>query len=102
MLSRESILEWLREHDPERLRLLWEAADNIRRQHVGDEVHLRGLLEISNFCSRQCAYCGIRSDRPDLMRYRMRADEILARAAQRTPPPSGTEQLFFSPVRTRR
>ena len=29
-------------------------------EHVGDAVHLRGLIEISSHCARQCMYCGLR------------------------------------------
>ena len=50
--------------------------------HVGDAVHLRGLVEISNFCARQCAYCGLRAGNTGLTRYRMPADEILGAARQ--------------------
>ena len=43
----------------------WERAfakaDRVRREHVGDEVHLRGLVEVSNHCARRCAYCGLAS-----------------------------------------
>jgi biotin synthase len=71
---------WLRESDPTRLDQLWRRADTVRLQNVGDAVHLRGLLEISNHCMRQCAYCGLHRDRVDVTRYRMRADEIVASA----------------------
>ncbi|NLX57763.1 MAG: [FeFe] hydrogenase H-cluster radical SAM maturase HydE [Phycisphaerae bacterium] len=74
----DEILGWLREDNPDRLASLWRAADEVRRLNVGDEVHLRGLLEISNHCRRDCAYCGIRAGRPSLARYRMTAEEILA------------------------
>jgi biotin synthase len=77
-LDRESILRWLREDDPERLETLWKQADEARRAHVGDEVHLRGLIEISNFCVRQCGYCGIRAGNSGIERYRMSEDEIMA------------------------
>jgi len=73
---------WLREEDPERLKELWRRADEMRRLHVGDEVHLRGLVEISNFCARQCAYCGLRAGNNHLTRYRMPMDEIFAAAQQ--------------------
>jgi biotin synthase len=49
---------------------------------VGDDVFLRGLIEISNVCARQCHYCGIRSGNARLERYRMAAGEILACARQ--------------------
>ncbi len=72
------ILTWLREPDEQRLELLWSRADAARRQHVGDAVHLRGLIEISNFCVRHCGYCGLRAPNTRVERYRMSGDEIMA------------------------
>jgi biotin synthase len=80
--DKTEILNWLRETNAERLAELWRLADETRRSHVGDAVHLRGLVEISNFCARQCAYCGLRTGNESLVRYRMLADEIFE-AAQR-------------------
>ncbi len=77
-LTRDTILAHLRETDPDRITRLREEADRVRRETVGDEVHLRGLLEISNHCVRGCTYCGIRHDHESVTRYRMSADEILA------------------------
>lgn len=77
-LDREQILQWLREEDPTRLEQLWAMADSARARFVGSAVHLRGLIEISNYCVRQCTYCGLRSSNGDLDRYRMTADEIIA------------------------
>jgi biotin synthase len=77
-MGHELIPAWLRETDQRRLEELWRQADAVRREHVGDEVHLRGLIEISNHCARQCGYCGLRAGRSDLRRYRLTADEILA------------------------
>ena len=57
-LNKSEILEWLRETDPARLQALYERADGVRKQNVGDAVHLRGLIEISSHCVRQCMYCG--------------------------------------------
>ncbi len=80
-LSFEQILNWLREDDPEGLQSLWTQADTIRQQHVGQAVHLRGLVEISSHCVRRCQYCGLRASNGQLPRYRMTPDEIL-RSAQ--------------------
>jgi biotin synthase len=82
MLKRDEILSWLKETDAARLRELWKTADEVRRKHVGDDVHLRGLVEISNHCVRQCHYCGIRAGNRELQRYRMTRDEILECARQ--------------------
>ncbi len=82
MLSRPDILSWLRENDPRRLAELYRLADATRRRHVGDAVHLRGLIEISNRCRRRCAYCGLRADNADLPRYTMSDGEILTAAEE--------------------
>lgn len=80
MPTRDDILRWLRETGDRGLDELWQQADAVRRQHVGDAVHLRGLIEVSNHCVRQCAYCGIRGPNGAVRRYRMTADEVLAAA----------------------
>ena len=77
-MTDNEILDWLRESDSTRLATLWREADAVRRERVGDAVHLRGLVEISNYCVRQCRYCGLRSGNKALERYRMNADEILS------------------------
>ncbi|HOE67047.1 MAG TPA: [FeFe] hydrogenase H-cluster radical SAM maturase HydE [Candidatus Hydrogenedentes bacterium] len=77
-LDHASIVAWLREEDPARLAELWARADAVRKAHVGDAVHLRGLIEISNHCARECGYCGLRAGNRDLERYRMPEDEIIA------------------------
>ncbi|HQE74854.1 MAG TPA: [FeFe] hydrogenase H-cluster radical SAM maturase HydE [Candidatus Hydrogenedentes bacterium] len=80
-LHETDILAWLREEDSARLEKLWALADDTRRAHVGDEVHLRGLVEISNHCIRDCGYCGLRADNRGIARYRMTSEEILGCAA---------------------
>jgi len=80
MMQHAEVLEWLRETDPSRLEQLWRRADEERRRAVGDAVHLRGLVEISNTCRRHCGYCGIRSGNTSVARYRMSSGEILGAA----------------------
>jgi biotin synthase len=77
MEKRQDILGWLREEDPDRLEVLWQAADDTRKRHVGEAVHLRGLVEISNHCIRECGYCGLRRSHRNLSRYRMTQEDIL-------------------------
>jgi biotin synthase len=76
-LNRQDTEHWLRETDETRLESLWQEADAMRKAHVGDAVHLRGLIEISNYCVRQCGYCGLRRDNKGLQRYRMSREEVL-------------------------
>ena len=77
-MERPELLGWLRETDERRLEELWRRADDVRRAEAGDEVHLRGLIEISNVCARECLYCGVRAGNAGVTRYRMTADEIVA------------------------
>lgn len=74
-LTREEVLTWLKEEEEWKLDFLWTEADRVREEHVGDEVHLRGLIELSSFCRRDCHYCGIRGSR-NIERYRMTEEEV--------------------------
>ncbi len=56
------------------------AADQVRRQYVGNDVHLRGLIEFSNICRNNCLYCGIRKDNAKVRRYRLEPDELVETA----------------------
>jgi len=84
-LTKLDLLEWLRESRPSRLAELYQWANEVRRERVGDAVHQRGLIEISSHCVRQCMYCGLRRGNLALQRYRMTRDEIFdcARQAER-------------------
>ena len=76
-MNEQEIVGWLRETDEEKLEELWKRADTARKKNVGDAVHLRGLIEISNHCTRSCGYCGLRVQNTALERYRMEPGEIL-------------------------
>lgn len=52
-------------------------ADKARREHYGDEVFLRGLIEFTNHCKNDCLYCGIRRSNRDLSRYRLTSEQVM-------------------------
>jgi len=79
-LSHADILFLLSTAEREEEEVLFEAADRVRKDGVGDEVHLRGIVEFSNFCAQNCLYCGLRRDNHALVRYRMSFAEIVAAA----------------------
>jgi len=58
------------------------AADRVRKKYVGDEIHLRGLIEFSNICQNNCLYCGIRKDNRKIKRYRLNENQIITLAKQ--------------------
>lgn len=80
-LSRDEIIELLKmpgEHSED----LFASADRVRKNEVGNEIYLRGIIEFSNFCECNCLYCGLRKANDKLSRYRMTDNEILETARQ--------------------
>lgn len=75
-LSDEELLKLLstNEYDSE----LHTLADEVRREIYGEDVYIRGLIEISNYCKNDCYYCGIRRGNKSAVRYRLTKDDILA------------------------
>lgn len=77
-LSKPEICELLTDEQNEDK--LFKQADAVRKQNVGDEVHLRGLIEFSNICRNNCLYCGIRKGNAKVCRYRMSSEELIETA----------------------
>ena len=75
MFSKSEITDIL--NDNSKNDWLFKLADETRKKYVGDEVHLRGLIEFSNICKRQCKYCGLRSGNKSIERYRILPAEIV-------------------------
>ena len=74
-LTKDEIIDYL--SNGEKSEELYKSANEIREKYVGKEVHLRGLIEFSNICKRQCKYCGLRSENKNTDRYRILKDEII-------------------------
>ena len=55
-------------------------ASQIKEEYVGNVVYLRGLIEYSNICSKNCYYCGIRCGNPKFHRYTMEDSEVIEAA----------------------
>lgn len=58
---------------------LREEAYRVKVDTIGPEVYLRGLIEISNICVKDCLYCGIRRD-ISCPRYELSEEEVLSAA----------------------
>jgi biotin synthase len=74
-LTKEEIVDLLRcdEYDQQ----LFLAADRVRSQFVGEQVHLRGLIEFSNICQQNCYYCGLRKENTKVKRYKLSPDVVI-------------------------
>ena len=55
---------------------LFRHSREIRDAALGNGVYLRGLVEISNICTKDCLYCGIRKSNRQAQRYRLDDDAI--------------------------
>lgn len=56
---------------------LIEKANEVRQSNYGNKVYIRGLIEFTNNCIRNCKYCGIRKDNNNAERYRLSKEQIL-------------------------
>ena len=72
--------QYLELTDPEELAELYARAYQEKLRRIGPNVSLRGLVEISNICRKNCYYCGIRAGNANLKRYRVGKEEIVASA----------------------
>jgi biotin synthase len=59
---------------------LFEAAYQVKLRYIGKCVSLRGLIELGNYCAKDCLYCGIRKSNLEVTRYRLPADDIIRMA----------------------
>ncbi|HEX3007004.1 MAG TPA: [FeFe] hydrogenase H-cluster radical SAM maturase HydE [Bacteroidales bacterium] len=57
--------------------LLFERSAEVKNRHTGKKVYLRGLIELSNICRKDCLYCGIRKSNSKVNRYNISDEEIL-------------------------
>ncbi len=60
--------------------LIFRKAAEVKKEYVGNKVYFRGLVELSNSCSKNCYYCGIRSGNKVVDRYFVSDDEVLEAA----------------------
>ncbi len=63
---------------PAELEEVFNFADQVRRQFMGDGILLRGLVEFSNYCRNSCFYCGLNKNNKELERFRLSKEEILS------------------------
>lgn len=61
---------------------LFEQARKIRQKHFGNKVFVRGVIEISNYCRKNCDYCAMRCSNKELGRYRLIPSKIFSIAKQ--------------------
>ncbi|HAV62304.1 MAG TPA: radical SAM protein [Verrucomicrobiales bacterium] len=52
------------------------AAEEATLRQFGNEVFVRAVVEVSNYCRENCTYCGMRRENRTLSRFRAEADQL--------------------------
>lgn len=75
-LSKEEIAYLLETDNPEEVLALYSEANTIRKAYLKEFICVHGIIEFSNICSKDCHYCGLRSEN-GVKRYRMAVSEVV-------------------------
>lgn len=79
--TKEELIYVLDKINKEEKEYLLKKSDKLRTRYYDNKVYMRGLIEFTNYCVRNCKYCGIRSENSKADRYRLSLEEILECAA---------------------
>ncbi len=81
---------------------VYREAAAVTRETKGRLINVRGIVEYTSCCRRNCAYCGLNCHNTKLQRYRMAPEEIIASALEgadagyKTIVLQGGEDSFFT------
>lgn len=81
VISKDDALYILSLKDAQAWQLVKRTANYLRQKYHNNSCCVHGILEISNICARDCAYCGISSS-SGVVRYRLSQNQILEAAAE--------------------
>lgn len=81
-LKKEELLYLLNLKDESQVSFFLKTANFLRQKYHQNSCCVHGIIEISNYCKRNCLYCGISNQNKNLKRYRMSRQEILDAARE--------------------
>ncbi|MCX8130011.1 MAG: [FeFe] hydrogenase H-cluster radical SAM maturase HydE [Clostridia bacterium] len=76
-LEKRDVMYLLSTEKEKEIHTIMNVADKIRKEMVGDVVEIRGAIEFSNYCRKNCNYCGLAGSNSGVQRYRMTEEEIM-------------------------
>ncbi len=80
IFNKDDLLKLLEIKNIQEFEPVFQLSDSLCRHYFQDKVYVRGIIEFSNKCRKNCLYCGIRKDNSNIPRYTMSKDEIIATA----------------------
>ncbi len=75
-MNKSDIIKMLSLTDKAEIEHLYKEAYKVKKENVGTVVYFRGIIELSNLCTKNCFYCGIRRDNANVTRYSMTDEEV--------------------------
>jgi len=84
-LEKEDLIQLLSVREDREKHAIYRKAYQVKKECCGNVVYLRGLIELSNICRKDCLYCGIRKSNDKVIRYTLNEEAVLdlALSAQR-------------------
>jgi biotin synthase len=76
-IDKESLIYLIENISEDEKKTLFQASKEIKEANYGDTVYMRGLIEFTNYCNKNCKYCGIRRDQKEAHRYRLSLEDVL-------------------------
>ncbi|MBU3089338.1 [FeFe] hydrogenase H-cluster radical SAM maturase HydE [Clostridium gasigenes] len=98
----EELLYIIDNVDKDSKEYLVEKSHATRMRTYGNKVYMRGIIEFTNYCVKNCEYCGIRASNKKADRYRLTIEDILEcadigdRLGYKTYVLQGGEDPFFT------
>jgi len=77
-LTKSEIIKLLSIDSDVEMELIYKKANEVKEKYFANQIHLRGIIEFSNYCRQDCYYCGIRNENENVNRYRMKDEEIMS------------------------
>lgn len=75
-LSLEELQLLIEARNSEAVKEIRSAAYQLKNKYIGNNVSIRGIIELGNICAKNCNYCGIRSSNKKLERYSLSVDDV--------------------------
>ncbi|ORX82185.1 radical SAM enzyme [Anaeromyces robustus] len=76
-LNRNELQALITTKDKNVIQAMYNHAESISRRYFDNKVYLRGIVEFSNECEKNCKYCGVRRSVKNVKRYCMSKEDIL-------------------------
>ncbi len=76
-LSREQFKDLIKFRSNDMDGYIFERAVRVCRDNFSNNIYMRAVINMSNYCRNNCLYCGIRRDMKFLQHFRMDKNEIM-------------------------